>query len=566
VSASSGAERAPSSPLPTPPEFPVHWEEPADERSFWTLDGVHAPRPLTPLSFDFARFSFEHGIVQAYRLPIRVQLRRINTYLYQSITPEPIPVAEVPADEQHVPAPLHAAMFSLATDWATRWLPEVKTHLGYWEQLELSGSTLPILVAVLEETIERTKRLWEIHFKIVQPALVAMSMFEELYGELFGADMAPEARRLLQGFGNQTLDANSALWQLSRGVRRSPSLRAALAMADLAEVTTALAVSPEGRRFLNELRGYLDEHGQRGDALYELSSPSWIEDPTPVVQTVRDALSGPIHDPLVRRRALAREREQLLGRARQRLCSYPSAQATRFEALVKAAQEGTIVHEDHNAWIDYRIAYHVRQLLLEFGRRFAGAGAFDAPEDIFYLTLNQVRETAARLPAGMDDHRVLVRQRRAEMASFRRIPPPLMIGTPPAAPPPNRPFERAMARVFGVPPAPAATSNTLKGGAAAPGMARGPARVVRSLAQVDIVRSGDVLVVETAQPPWTSLFPIVAAIVTDHGGVLSHCAVVAREYGLPAVVGTGTATRKFRDGQLLEVDGNAGSVRAVENP
>ena len=90
---------------------------------------------------------------------------------------------------------------------------------------------------------------------------------------------------------------------------------------------------------------------------------------------------------------------------------------------------------------------------------------------------------------------------------------------------------------------------------------RGPARVVRSLAEATKLRRGDVLVAETTAPPWTPLFATAAAIVTDTGGILSHCAVVAREYRIPAVVGTGRATATIRDGQILEVDGDAGLVR-----
>ena len=96
------------------------------------------------------------------------------------------------------------------------------------------------------------------------------------------------------------------------------------------------------------------------------------------------------------------------------------------------------------------------------------------------------------------------------------------------------------------------------------GVARGRARVIRSLADAERLGTGDVLVTETTAPPWTPLFARAAAIVTDAGGILSHCAVVAREYSIPAVVGTKCATSVLRDGQLVEVDGTAGSVRIVQ--
>jgi pyruvate,water dikinase len=108
-----------------------------------------------------------------------------------------------------------------------------------------------------------------------------------------------------------------------------------------------------------------------------------------------------------------------------------------------------------------------------------------------------------------------------------------------------------MSRFFeiGGPPAAADAPDALKGNAGSPGTARGPAKVVRSLSDAAKLQRGDVLVAETTAPSWTPLFATAAAIVTDAGGVLSHCAVVAREYGIPAVVGTGRATMTIRDGR-----------------
>jgi len=121
----------------------------------------------------------------------------------------------------------------------------------------------------------------------------------------------------------------------------------------------------------------------------------------------------------------------------------------------------------------------------------------------------------------------------------------------------------AIGKFFGGPPPATEEPGIIRGNAGSPGRARGPARVVRSLAEADRLRPGDVLVAETTAPPWTPLFASAAAIVTDTGGILSHCAVVAREYGIPAVVGTGSATARISDGQLLEVDGGAGLVRVL---
>jgi pyruvate,water dikinase len=138
-----------------------------------------------------------------------------------------------------------------------------------------------------------------------------------------------------------------------------------------------------------------------------------------------------------------------------------------------------------------------------------------------------------------------------------------MLGTPPPAAPSDDPVMRGVDRFFGVAPEVQPEPGVVRGSAGSPGRVRGIARVVRALAEAQALRPGEVLVTGTTSPAWTPLFATAAAIVTDTGGVLSHCAIVAREYRLPAVVGTGTATTTIRDGQLVEVDGDAGVVQIV---
>jgi pyruvate,water dikinase len=126
------------------------------------------------------------------------------------------------------------------------------------------------------------------------------------------------------------------------------------------------------------------------------------------------------------------------------------------------------------------------------------------------------------------------------------------------------PVSVALGKFFGAAHMATDDHTLIRGNRGSPGKATGSARVVRSLAGAGKLQPGDVLVVETTAPPWTPLFATAAAVVSDTGGILSHCAVVAREYGIPAVVGTGNATSRLADGQLIEVDGDAGTIRVLE--
>jgi pyruvate,water dikinase len=125
------------------------------------------------------------------------------------------------------------------------------------------------------------------------------------------------------------------------------------------------------------------------------------------------------------------------------------------------------------------------------------------------------------------------------------------------------PIQRALGKLFGGPPPEGSTATELRGHPGSAGTVRGVARVMKTIDDAEQLVAGDILVADATAPPWTPLFAIAAGVVTDTGGILSHCAVVAREYGIPAVVGCGDATKRLRDGQIIEVDGNAGVVRVV---
>ncbi|MGH6962673.1 MAG: PEP-utilizing enzyme [Dongiaceae bacterium] len=151
--------------------------------------------------------------------------------------------------------------------------------------------------------------------------------------------------------------------------------------------------------------------------------------------------------------------------------------------------------------------------------------------------------------------RPIVAARKSDLAHWSAIRPPKFIGRPSNLGTPSGRFDA---------PLPEQTDPTLlKGTGACPGKAAGPARVVVAADEFERVKPGDILVCPASNPSWVPLFGIIRGLVTNTGGVLSHAAAVAREFGVPAVVGTGVATERIRDGQWIEVDGTAGEVRIL---
>jgi phosphohistidine swiveling domain-containing protein len=544
--------------------FPVAWGDPADATYTWIFERMHAPEPMTladAVAFDCA---FDHGATVAareYGVPFRALTRRINTYLYLALVPTSWPAVQAPTGGD----PLETAIGRLAELWDEEYLPEIKRHLRHWEAIDPVALTVVQLVDALEESVDRARRLYEIHFLIWYPFMSAISLFDDFYRGTLGGVSDFDPYRLLQGFENMTVASGRALWQLSRQALAIESVRAILEQEPVETITAALGETGEGRRFLDHLGTYLEEWGQRGDR-WGWSFPSWIEDPTPVIKTLKDYVRQPDRDLDGELAAQAKEREQLLTEIRERIRSHPAKVQHRFEFLLRAAQKAIVLTEDHSHWIDFRSMYHLHRISLELGRRFAAGGVVDRPDDVFLLAPDELRETAIKLPR-LDWH-TRIAARRAEMEYFRHLPVPPWLGAPPPAAPPNDPVSVALGKFFGPPPVfgatPTATDHTaIHGHCGSPGKATGPACVLHSLADARRLQPRDVLVVCTTAPPWTPLFATAAAVVSDTGGILSHCAVVAREYGIPAVVGTGNATSQISDGQLIEVDGDAGTVRVL---
>ena len=159
------------------------------------------------------------------------------------------------------------------------------------------------------------------------------------------------------------------------------------------------------------------------------------------------------------------------------------------------------------------------------------------------------------------DYRAQARERRASVVEAARIVPPDHLGEPtPANPDPF--FIAVVDKMLGLLPVePSSDPSIITGVAASAGIAQGTAKVVRSLVEASKLQQGDIMVCEMTVPTWVPLFATVGAIVADSGGILSHCAIVAREFGLPAVVGTHVGTHVLRDGMTVTVDGGRGIVR-----
>jgi rifampicin phosphotransferase len=561
MSTSDTQAPTPGQPIPNPPDFSVVWDNPRDAKLTWmTIPQYKTPiSPLIHAVIELFLVGGNAGFVQA-GLPFEVRIARINTYAYMGMVPKDAPpeammkamgllsraapgvfklmMSKVGAGmSKQQEAALNPLVERFEFYWLDELLPEIKQHIAYFESCDLRGMSPKQLRAHLAETLKRVERMGALH-GVIMPMLFAMSQFEELYCELFDGATTLDALCLTQGFDNKTMEGDRALWRLSRLARSTPEVREILSRHAAGEIIPALEKSAASQQYLADLHKWLAYYGQRLNSAFALGEPSWIEDPTLAIQNLQAYVAMPDLRPEMEPAALAAEREKSVAEARAKLAGYPQPIVARFETLLKAAQVATIVHEDHNFWIDQRLFYHVRRVILEFGGRLAQAGVLDAVHDVFYLTPDELQNDQD-IPMER-----LVRKRKTEMDHFSHAAPPPMLGTAPAFEMTDGgPMVRAL---FKGEMSPAKTRNgemnMVKGLPGSAGVARGTARVIHSLAEAGKLQPGDVLITISTEPPWTPLFATASAIVTDSGGVLSHSAVVAREYRIPAVVGTGNAT------------------------
>ena len=440
-------------PIPNPTDFPIDWQDPADAGKMWFYNRSLFPDPITPLDFSLRVRSMIAGTNRAnaaYLLPYRADARRINSYAYMTNLPEsgPLPGGLACGADGGTRRIADAAA-NLQSLWETEWLPRVQARIAYWRGYDLRGAALPALADHLNEVYDQVEELWEIHFLLLIPTIVALSSFEELYEDLFEGAGPSAARLLLAGFPNKTTEAARRLWGLGREARTSPFLMDALGRGGASDVIASLCATSAGRAYWRELSDYFEQYGERDELLY-LDRPSWLEDPTPVIRTLQDYLKLPDRDPTAEQPSPAARREALVAEARSRLSGYPAAVVREFEASLRAASTANVLAEDHHYWIDTRIYFFLRRIALEIGPRLARTGSLPHPQAVFFLS----REEVSALATGQDSepYRALILQRRAELERFSTVTPPPLVGTLLPLPRPRTPSSERASSSRGSPP------------------------------------------------------------------------------------------------------------------
>jgi phosphohistidine swiveling domain-containing protein len=564
-------------------DFPIDWTSETEKALFWVYDDLHCPKPLSPMYEDIGGWwlSCDH-MFRRFGTPFATDwiYKNINGYLYTAAIPaekglvvdtqeynyrtNPI----VPEDDEYAAKigaylgavlPVYGHNFEFW--WRTRFVPEMQRNFDYIEGMldrkdELSLADLAVL---LEDAIDMHDRHWKIHWMLNFAQLSATLNLRAVMEKTHGKTDEVLLGRLQNSANDRNWDKIRALWEMKEEVKADPELAQAFQGLTAADIIPALQGTERGRRFIEErVVPYQKEFGWHAVWSHEFVFPSFREDMAPVVQLVRDQYASDYDYPT----KVAALKADIDAAAQEIL------QGLEGEALeeMRAANEINLkmapLTPDHHFYIDQGANAHVRLVLIAIGEKLVEMGVLDQPDDVIFFRYNRLREFIGD-PTGIDG-RAIAGAGREKWLAANKVVPKDWVGTVT-----KTQLDFPYLNLWGFPDkfyrSTEEEYGKVKGIAGSPGVVEGIARVVGSVDEFDNLQQGEILVCQMTNPAWQVLYGKIIAVVTDAGGTVSHPAVLAREYGIPAVVGTSAGTFRIKTGDRIRVDGTAGVVEILES-
>ncbi len=566
----------------------------SDENRFWFWNSMHFPVPMP--AFDVICIDSPYQAVgswqnRVFAVPpaMGIDYRVVNGYVYISGNPvtDPAKIAERAEFFQKRAGYYFENWTELYGKWRTKMealiaeLEELRVpDLPEYEDDEIAfgedrNTSLYEVLDAYGRALRLGDKMWMHHFEFLLLGYGAYGTFVEYCKGNLPDIPDQHIAQMVAGIDVLLFKPNAELRRLAR-LAIELSVDDAFAEGRTpAEIESDLGASDEGRRWLAELEDVKDPwfNMATGDGLYHYYR-SWLDDPS----IPYAALIGHI-GALRAGEKIDRPTEEIQ-RERDRLAEEYGALLDEeargpFNDLLGLSRTVFPYVEEHKFFCDYWFLTRWWNKIREFGALLARNDFLTDAEDVFQLSRYEVASAldeltltwaTGGLPLGPKHWPPIAARRKEILARLGEWTPPPALGvTPEAVTDPmtimlwgvttERVQEWARQQVGG---------SVLNGAAASPGAVEGPARVVRTVDQIADVRDGEILVCGSTSPAWAPIFSKIRATVTDVGGVMSHAAIVCREYGLPAVVGTGRATSEIRTGQMIRVDGTAGVVTLLD--
>ena len=410
-------------------------------------------------------------------------------------------------------------------------------------KLDISHMSEDELAQHITSAVEDTLRSWDLMY--VLTGLFAFPFLYKVCRKWFGDKGFNYANRLLAGMGDMdSAQAGIELWQLAVKARESTEVATVLLSdGNWNTIKEKISRLHRGDEFLKNWEKFMVRHGHHCRGELELSNPRWSETPNYILGILRNYIRCTDQAyPLDNYNKLAQQREQLGNQCHQELKSL--IKRFIFNYFLRKAQKGSILRENWKSEAARYMAV-LRRMLIELSQRLNNRGVLENQDDIFFLGLEEI-EPVTQSKANFDVKETIT-SRRAEYEKNKSITPPkVVIGK-------FNPDDYT-------PDAVDTNAEVLNGLAVSSGVVTGKARVILKADTDGQVLPGEILVAPFTDPGWTPYFIPAAAIVMDIGGMLSHGSIIAREYGIPAVVNVGPATKIIKTGQTIQVDANRGVV------
>ncbi|MEM2839627.1 MAG: PEP/pyruvate-binding domain-containing protein [Thermoplasmata archaeon] len=425
-------------------------------------------------------------------------------------------------------------------EWSVRFMQEMR-RFDSLDLKKLSDNELFFEFKKMEKALLK-------HYRLIRYGLVTHSIGMNLIIKRWLSDWLNDKTgelysKLISGLpGNKTIETNDAIVRLANMARADPSISTLLLNLDAGSFIERIDHEPQLAAFKKEFARFIEEYGHRSHTR-EIYFPRWADDPTLVV----DMLKALVASPPVDLEKLEKEKiNERLATEKFVLDSigkmkFGFIKKILFKTIMGYAQTYLMFRENQRFYLDHQIARQ-RKLFMEYGRRFAERGWISQQEDIFFLSKEEIFEIAkTRVPLDIE----IVKGRREDFKKFANVlPPKFLIG--------DTEFDDTVVSLEDV--------VRIDGTPSSPGIVTGKARVIDSIDHISEIQEDEILITSNTDPGWTAVFSKIGGLITETGGILSHGAVVSREYGIPAVTAVSRATEIIKTGQTITVDGNDGVI------
>lgn len=544
----------------------------SDKNIFWFRDDLHQPYPISPMGMTTLQkhhaWGYQVAAAQTQLPPSKgayVKVHKGRVYLGFALIEDPQEVA------QRAQA-FGKLLERCKENWESYYrgyIDEVVANRKAMAAVDGDRLTMPALLDHLRQSESLNRRAWEIHFILMYPADAIYLEFEG-YCQQHGLQ-EKDFVGMLKGFDSMPAQTDEGLWNLAK-LAVELGLREVILGTGTPALRAALEGVPNGKKWLKKLEEFLEVHGNRISAAHlDVLFSTWKEDPAPVLDTIRSFFRRMDEgwDFLEARKAVLQQSQRAAQAFEKEL---PNAELANFRKILKNARQIYAYQEDHGFYIDQGATASLHYTMMSCGRRLRNLGLLAQPEDVFFLTYSELVEILGDLARdeaiGIYHHMALVpslvKERKEHWENAKHEDAPLTIGNVP-----KTMTDPIAIKVFGIidnvlhPKGEKVVEERLSGFPGSPGTVEGKARVIRNFEEFPALQAGEILVCPYTSTAWTPLFLKIAGVVTDTGGMLTHAAIAAREYGIPAVVGTWNATNSIRNGDFVRLNGDEGVVEIL---